>query len=93
MKTASARHILVADEATCQRLKLEIESGGDFADVARRHSQCPSGASGGDLGSFRPGEMVREFDEVVFSAEPGKVHGPVRTQFGYHLIEITARRE
>lgn len=92
MRTASARHILVADQATCEQLKREIESGGDFADVARRHSQCPSGASGGDLGSFRPGEMVREFDEVVFGAEVGKVHGPVRTQFGYHLIEITARR-
>jgi peptidyl-prolyl cis-trans isomerase C len=91
MSSASARHILVADEATCRRLKAEIEAGGDFADVARRHSTCPSGASGGELGTFGPGEMVPEFDKIVFSAEVGKVHGPVRTQFGWHLIEIRSR--
>jgi peptidyl-prolyl cis-trans isomerase C len=93
MTTASARHILVEDKATCEKLKREIEAGSDFGDVARRHSKCPSGASGGELGSFRPGEMVPEFDKVVFSAEVGQVHGPVQTQFGYHLIEITARDE
>jgi peptidyl-prolyl cis-trans isomerase C len=93
MKSASARHILVDDQATCERLKSEIEAGGDFADMARRHSTCPSGSSGGDLGSFRPGEMVPEFDQVVFSAAVGQVHGPVKTQFGYHLIEITRRTE
>lgn len=91
MPTASARHILVDDQATCEALKKEIEAGGDFADVARRHSTCPSGATGGDLGTFRPGEMVPEFDTVVFSGEIGKVLGPVKTQFGYHLIEITRR--
>ena len=91
MKTASARHILVADQAACAQLKKDIEGGQDFAAVARAHSLCPSGAEGGDLGSFRPGEMVPEFDQVVFSAEVGKVHGPVETQFGYHLIEITSR--
>ena len=91
MRTASARHILVADEATCERLKTEIESGADFADLARRFSTCPSGSSGGDLGAFSPGDMVPEFDRVVFSGEVGKVHGPVQTQFGYHLIEITRR--
>lgn len=93
MKSASARHILVDDEATCQKLKGEIEGGEDFAAMARAHSTCPSGATGGDLGTFRPGEMVPEFDKVVFSAEVGKVHGPVRTQFGYHLIEITRRND
>lgn len=93
MKTASARHILVADEATCQQLRQDIEAGQDFATVARARSLCPSGSEGGDLGSFRPGEMVPEFDKVVFSAEVGKVHGPVKTQFGYHLIEITRRSD
>jgi peptidyl-prolyl cis-trans isomerase C len=91
MTSASARHILVSDEATCKRLKSEIEAGADFGDVARRHSTCPSAASGGELGTFRPGEMVPEFDKVVFSAEVGQVHGPVRTQFGWHLIEISRR--
>ncbi len=91
MRKASARHILVADEATCQDLKTRIEGGEDFASVAREHSACPSGQQGGDLGEFSPGMMVREFDTVVFSADLGKVHGPVQTQFGYHLIEITQR--
>jgi len=91
MPTATARHILVATEEQCLQLKAEIESGADFAEIARKHSACPSKRQGGDLGAFRPGQMVREFDEVVFSGEVGKVLGPVKTQFGYHLIEITRR--
>ncbi|MDI5985528.1 peptidylprolyl isomerase [Halomonas sp. M4R5S39] len=91
MARATARHILVDSEAKCQELKAEIEGGRDFAEVAREHSTCPSGRQGGDLGSFGPGQMVREFDEVVFSGELNKVHGPVKTQFGYHLLEITSR--
>lgn len=93
MKSASARHLLVATEEQCEDLKSQIENGADFADIAKQHSQCPSGASGGDLGDFSPGQMVREFDEVVFNEEIGEVHGPVKTQFGYHLIEITSRTE
>ena len=93
MIKASARHILVKTERACEDLKKEIEGGTDFADVAREHSECPSGKQGGDLGEFSPGQMVREFDDVVFSAELGQVHGPVRTQFGYHLIEITNRTD
>ena len=91
MSRAQARHILVAEEQAAADLKTEIENGADFADVARQHSQCPSKAQGGDLGEFGPGQMVPEFDRVVFSAEVGKVHGPVQTQFGFHLIEITSR--
>lgn len=91
MRKASARHILVADQATCNDLKTRIEGGEDFARVAKQYSQCPSGQQGGDLGEFSPGMMVKEFDTVVFSADMGKVHGPVQTQFGYHLIEITQR--
>jgi peptidyl-prolyl cis-trans isomerase C len=91
MPTAAARHILVAEEAECLQLKAAIEAGADFAEVAHEHSICPSRRRGGDLGAFRPGQMVKEFDEVVFSGEVGKVLGPVKTQFGYHLIEITKR--
>ena len=90
-KRAAARHILVADEATCSQLKKDIEGGADFAAVAREHSECPSARRGGDLGEFGPGEMVREFDTVVFSAPLNTVQGPVKTQFGYHLIEVTRR--
>lgn len=91
MSTAAARHILVPDEAKCLELKQQIEGGADFADVAKEHSQCPSGAKGGDLGTFGRGQMVPEFDTVVFNEELNTVHGPVKTQFGYHLLEITAR--
>jgi peptidyl-prolyl cis-trans isomerase C len=93
MAKARARHILVPTESECITLKNQIEAGGDFADVARKYSKCPSGRQGGDLGEFSPGQMVREFDEVVFSGEVGKILGPVKTQFGYHLIEITSRKE
>lgn len=88
---ASARHILVPTQEACESLKAEIEGGKDFAEVAKEHSQCPSGQRGGALGEFSPGQMVPEFDQVVFNEEVGKVHGPVKTQFGFHLVEITAR--
>lgn len=90
---ASARHILVPSEDEAEKLKQRIVGGEDFAELARAHSKCPSGREGGDLGSFGPGEMVREFDDVVFHKALGTVHGPVKTQFGFHLIEITARSE
>ena len=92
MPTATARHILVDTEEECLNLKSEIEAGAAFADLARTHSKCPSGRqSGGDLGSFSPGMMVKEFDQVVFNEPVGEVHGPVKTQFGYHLVEVTSR--
>lgn len=91
MSKAAARHILVGTEAECLELKQQIESGTDFGELARRHSKCPSGRQGGELGTFGPGQMVREFDEVVFSAPVGEVQGPVQTQFGYHLVEVTHR--
>ena len=93
MSTARARHILVADEQACLDLKTEIEGGADFGELAKQHSQCPSGQRGGDLGSFGRGQMVPEFDKVVFSADVGSVEGPVKTQFGYHLLEVTERNE
>ena len=93
MARASARHILVDSEEKCDELKREIQEGDDFAEVAKQNSTCPSGKQGGDLGEFGQGQMVREFDEVVFSGELNTVHGPVKTQFGYHLIEITSRTE
>lgn len=93
MKKASARHILVDTETQAQELKDQIEGGADFAALAKEHSSCPSGQRGGELGEFGPGMMVREFDEVVFSADLNTVQGPVKTQFGYHLLEVTSRTE
>ena len=93
MALARARHILVKTEEACNDLKAQIADGADFAELAKQHSNCPSGKQGGDLGEFGPGRMVKEFDEVVFSAEVGTVQGPVQTQFGYHLIEVTSRTD
>ena len=93
MARASARHILVASKEVCETLKTRIEAGADFATVARENSLCPSKNQGGALGEFGPGQMVKEFDEVVFTGEVGKVLGPVQTQFGYHLLEVTSRTE
>ena len=93
MALAQARHILVSSEEQCITLKSEIEAGTDFASVAKQHSTCDSGAQGGNLGEFGPGMMVPEFDKVVFSAPIGEVQGPVKTQFGYHLLEVTKRND
>ncbi len=92
MTTATARHILVSSEEKCLDLKQQIAEGADFAELAKQHSSCPSGKSGGDLGAFGPGMMVKEFDEVCFNEAVGEVHGPVKTQFGYHLVEVTSRK-
>jgi peptidyl-prolyl cis-trans isomerase C len=91
MSKARARHILVKDEKICQDLKNQIDGGASFADLASKHSLCPSGKQGGSLGEFFRGQMVPEFDKVVFADEVGKTHGPVKTQFGYHLILIESR--
>ncbi len=93
MPTASARHILVPTEGQAADLKQQINDGADFAELARQHSTCPSGQSGGDLGRFGQGMMVPEFDQVVFRDELHTVHGPIKTQFGYHLLEITERSD
>jgi peptidyl-prolyl cis-trans isomerase C len=92
-KRATARHLLVDTEAECLSLKEQIENGADFAELAKQHSNCPSGSQGGELGEFGPGMMVPEFDKVVFSAPVNTVQGPVQTQFGYHLLEVTSRTE
>lgn len=93
MTTACARHILVPTEEQANDLKQQIENGADFGEIAQQFSQCPSGRQGGDLGEFFPGQMVKEFNDVCFGDDyaVGEVHGPVKTQFGYHLIEVTKR--
>lgn len=92
MTLASARHILVETEEECLKLKeLILNEGREFPEVARAYSSCPSKEQGGDLGEFGPGMMVKEFDEVVFKAELNSLQGPVKTQFGYHLVEVLGR--
>mmetsp|Transcript_36111 Transcript_36111/g.71068 ORF Transcript_36111/g.71068 Transcript_36111/m.71068 type:complete len:165 (+) Transcript_36111:84-578(+) len=90
---ASARHILVKSTSDVDAVTTALESGSPFREVARQFSTCPSGSKGGDLGSFGPGTMVKEFDEVIFNPESelGTVLGPVKTQFGYHMIVVDKR--
>ncbi len=93
MAMATVRHILVETQEQALDIKKQIEAGADFAVIAATSSQCPSGKSGGDLGQFGPGMMVPEFDKVCFDAQIGSLEGPIQTQFGYHLIEVTERTE
>jgi len=93
MPTATARHILVSTEEECLDLLKRIEAGEEFGELAASHSQCPSGKAGGNLGSFGPGQMVPEFDSAVFGGDVGVVQGPVKTDFGFHLLEVTKRTE
>ena len=89
-----AKHILVDSEDKCNELLESIVSGGKaFEDVAKESSTCPSGANGGDLGEFGKGQMVKEFEDAAFAAEIGHVVGPVKTQFGYHLIKVEDKKE
>ena len=91
--TVSAKHILVKEEEKCQEILEEIIAGKVFEEAAQQYSTCPSGQKGGDLGEFGKGQMVKEFEEAAFAAEIGQVVGPVKTQFGYHLIKVEAKNE
>ena len=90
---ASARHILVKSQDEIDLVLDKLKSGEKFADLAREFSTCPSGKSGGSLGSFSPGTMVAAFDKVIFDPDTnlGEIAGPVQTQFGYHLIVVDKR--
>lgn len=92
MATACARHILVKTEQQALKLKQELAKGADFGQLAKKHSICPSKKRFGDLGEFKRGQMVKAFDDVVFKKPVLTVHGPVKTKFGYHLIETIYRQ-
>ncbi|RDE19138.1 peptidylprolyl isomerase [Motiliproteus coralliicola] len=91
MPLALARHILVKTQAEAEQLKQKLAKGADFGQLAKRHSLCPSKKRGGDLGEIRPGQMVRAVDQVIFKKPLHQVHGPVKTKFGFHLIEVIFR--
>lgn len=91
--TVSARHILVEESATARDALSRLDGGEDFAAVAAELSIDPSAQEGGDLGEIPRGQTVPEFEEAAYAAEVGDVVGPVETQFGFHLIEVTERNE
>lgn len=93
MPNAHVRHIMVASEEECLALKGRIEGGEDFSACATKHSKCPTGRRGGNLGVVKPGQLVDEVDEVVFNGEVRKIHGPVKSRFGYHLVQILGRTD
>lgn len=84
-----ASHILVEKQSQALKVLEELKAGGDFRELARKYSTCPSGKRGGDLGQFGRGQMVREFEQAAFALKPGEVSEPVKTQFGYHVIKRT----
>ncbi len=91
MPIAMARHILVKTEAEAVQLKKRLAAGEAFDVLAKKHSTCPSKKRGGDLGEVKPGQMVRAIDQIIFKKPLMQIHGPVKTQFGYHLVQVFFR--
>ena len=90
-ESADASHILVEEEDKAREIYEKIKNGGDFEELAREFSTCPSKEKGGDLGTFTRGQMVKEFEDAAFENEVGTITEPVKTQFGYHIIKINKK--
>ncbi|MBO6271592.1 peptidyl-prolyl cis-trans isomerase [bacterium] len=88
-----ASHILVKTEEEAKDLYEQIQNGADFAELAMEHSLCPSKRDGGDLRFFGRGMMVKPFEDAAFDMEVGQVSEPVETQFGWHLIKLTDKKD
>lgn len=88
----SARHILVPNLAMANMVEAKLKAGGNFADLAKQYSTDPgSKAKGGDLGEFKRGQMVPAFDKYAFSAPIGQISPPIKSPFGYHIIQVESR--
>ncbi len=92
VKSVSASHILVSNARDAQGIVIRLSKGEDFADLAKRFSKCPSKSKGGNLGWFGKGDMVPEFEKACFEGKVGEVVGPVKTEFGYHIILINGQK-
>jgi len=88
-----ASHILVKDRGAADDVLSKVRQGAQFESLARECSTCPSKSSGGDLGWFGEGKMVAAFESAVKRLSPGSVSDVVQTQFGYHVIKCTGRRD
>jgi len=91
MPTAMARHILVKTSEEAEKLKQRLSKGEDFGKLAKKHSTCNSAKRGGDLGEVKPGQMVNVINNIIFKKPTNIVHGPVKSKFGYHLVEVYFR--
>ena len=87
-----ASHILVKEQDLAKRIRQELRNGAKFAQLAKQYSTCPSKSRGGDLGWFGPGKMVKPFEEAVSRTGHGSITGPIKTQFGWHIIKVTGKR-
>ena len=93
MKTAIVRHILVKDKDFAEQLKKKIKDGADFAKIAKQHSTCNSAQRGGELGEVKKGDLVQSIDKAVFTLKERELHGPIKSKFGWHLLEIKFRMD
>ena len=84
-----ASHILVKKFQQAEQILEQVKGSGDFKALAKKHSECPSGKKGGDLGKFGRGQMVKEFEKAAFALKKGEISGLVKTKFGYHIIKRT----
>tara|TARA_R110001592_G_scaffold59620_2_gene180878 strand:+ start:1522 stop:1794 length:273 start_codon:yes stop_codon:yes gene_type:complete len=89
---AMAKHILSKDKDTSEKLLQELNKGADFSKLAQKYSLCPSKKRGGDLGEIRKGDLVKSVEQVIFKQALKEIHGPVKSKFGYHLIQVYFRQ-
>ena len=92
VKEVHAAHILVKREDQAKDILAKINAGENFGEMAKKFSTCPSGKKGGDLGWFTRGKMIKEFEKAAFESQKGAIVGPVKTDFGYHLIKVLEQR-
>ncbi|AMK13956.1 PpiC-type peptidyl-prolyl cis-trans isomerase [methanogenic archaeon mixed culture ISO4-G1] len=92
VKSVNASHILVPNSKDAESIMMRLSKGEDFAALAKRFSKCPSKSKGGNLGWFGKGDMVPEFEKACFEGKKGDIVGPIKTQFGYHIIMINDQK-
>lgn len=87
-----ARHILVKTEQEAKDLVKQLKAGADFTELAKKSSDGPSAQTGGDLGYFSRGQMVKQFEDAAFTLKPGQISDPIQTEFGWHVIRVEDKR-
>jgi len=93
MQSAMAKHILVKTKTEAEKLKQQLANGEEFGKLARKYSTCPSRKRDGDLGEIYPGQLVKPIEDVIFKKALQKVHGPIKSRFGFHLVVVYFRSQ